>query len=503
MPIERDAGRAAPVGARSLVDSVVEATDATRLESPGVAEARPRLDAFHREPSPVARPGALDRPGGRAAGQAAHRRAAGAGHRPARRVDLPPGQRHPPPSAVSELEASWRGLHYLVNQIEDADVVKVRVLSVSWKELTRDMERAIEFDQSQLFRKVYSDEYGTAGGEPFGVLLGDYEIRSRPCAEHPTDDVEALRDDLRRRRGGVRPVHHRRASLALGTERLQLPGTRREPVGHVRPTGVPEVAGVSRAGGLSIRRADLASRADAASLRRRRIAASTDSSFARRWPGRIARSTSGETRPMPSAPCWPARSPSRAGWPTSAASGATSRAAAWSRACPSTAFGTDKRGVAPKCSTDVIGFRPPGAGIERTGVPAALRLRRDGVLGLLRGAIGAEAEEVRRSGGHDQRPGVEHVALHAVRVAVRPLSQGGGPRQDRRVQRGERGRGLLAPLAPAVRDFGRRGRFGDQGGVAACGRPTPASSNIPASREATSASPGSGRTTNWTTWFRR
>ncbi len=90
------------------------------------------------------------------------------------------------------LEAAWRGLRYLAQQAEGAENVKIRVLSVSWSELARDLERAIEFDQSQLFRKVYSDEFGTPGGEPFGLLLGDYEIRPRPSAEHPVDDVAAL-----------------------------------------------------------------------------------------------------------------------------------------------------------------------------------------------------------------------------------------------------------------------------------------------------------------------
>lgn len=90
------------------------------------------------------------------------------------------------------LESSWRGLHYLTRQAEGAEGVKIRALSVAWNELARDLERAIEFDQSQLFRKVYGDEFGLAGGEPFGLLLGDYEIHPRPSADHPVDDVSAL-----------------------------------------------------------------------------------------------------------------------------------------------------------------------------------------------------------------------------------------------------------------------------------------------------------------------
>ena len=91
-----------------------------------------------------------------------------------------------------KLDASWRGLEYLTGKLPDDDSVKIRVLDVSWNELVQDQTRALEFDQSQLFRKVYESEFGHPGGEPFGVLLGDYEIRHRPSADHPFDDIEAL-----------------------------------------------------------------------------------------------------------------------------------------------------------------------------------------------------------------------------------------------------------------------------------------------------------------------
>lgn len=91
-----------------------------------------------------------------------------------------------------KLEGSWRGLHYLVHQNEDPDAIKIRVLNVTWVELGRDLERAIEFDQSQLFRKVYSNEFGMPGGKPFGVLLGDYEIRHRPTRNYPIDDLSTV-----------------------------------------------------------------------------------------------------------------------------------------------------------------------------------------------------------------------------------------------------------------------------------------------------------------------
>lgn len=94
--------------------------------------------------------------------------------------------------AFRALEASWRGLYYLWEQARDAENVKIRLLSLSWRELTKDMERAIEFDQSQLFRLVYTEEFDMPGGEPFGVLLGDYSVQHRPSTEHPTDDIGTL-----------------------------------------------------------------------------------------------------------------------------------------------------------------------------------------------------------------------------------------------------------------------------------------------------------------------
>lgn len=98
--------------------------------------------------------------------------------------------------AFQKLEASWRGLQYLVDQAarHGTDSIRIRVLHMSWRELTRDLERAPEFDQSHFFRKVYEGEFGTPGGQPFGMLIGDYEIHPRPSEEHPFDDIKTLKD---------------------------------------------------------------------------------------------------------------------------------------------------------------------------------------------------------------------------------------------------------------------------------------------------------------------
>ncbi|MFN5290981.1 MAG: type VI secretion system contractile sheath large subunit, partial [Planctomycetia bacterium] len=78
--------------------------------------------------------------------------------------------------AFMKLEASWRGIWSLTNQLESDSIIKIKILSISWDELSQDFSKSIEFDQSSLFQKIYSDEFGTPGGEPYGLLLGDFEI---------------------------------------------------------------------------------------------------------------------------------------------------------------------------------------------------------------------------------------------------------------------------------------------------------------------------------------
>lgn len=79
-----------------------------------------------------------------------------------------------------KLEGAWRGLHYLVMQSETSTMLKIRVLNISKDELRKDLEKAVEFDQSALFKKVYEEEYGTFGGAPYGALIGDYEFGRHP-----------------------------------------------------------------------------------------------------------------------------------------------------------------------------------------------------------------------------------------------------------------------------------------------------------------------------------
>ena len=86
------------------------------------------------------------------------------------------------------LEGSWRGLNYLVMNAETGRDMKIRVLNASKKELARDLSKAVEFDQSTLFKKIYEGEFGTPGGEPYGALIGDYYFGAGQ------EDMELLRD---------------------------------------------------------------------------------------------------------------------------------------------------------------------------------------------------------------------------------------------------------------------------------------------------------------------
>ena len=88
--------------------------------------------------------------------------------------------------SFTKLEGTWRGLHYLVMNSETSATLKIRALNISKRELYKDLSKAVEFDQSQIFKKIYENEFGTPGGEPYGALIGDYEFTNHP------EDIELL-----------------------------------------------------------------------------------------------------------------------------------------------------------------------------------------------------------------------------------------------------------------------------------------------------------------------
>src|SRR5262245_12608001 len=87
-----------------------------------------------------------------------------------------------------KLEGGWRGLHYLVNNTETDEMLKIRFMNITKLDVGKTLKRykGTAWDQSPLFKKVYEEEYGTFGGEPFGCLVGDYYF------DHTPPDVELL-----------------------------------------------------------------------------------------------------------------------------------------------------------------------------------------------------------------------------------------------------------------------------------------------------------------------
>jgi type VI secretion system protein ImpC len=87
-----------------------------------------------------------------------------------------------------KLESAWRGLHYLVNNTETDENLKIRVMNISKQDLGKTLKRfkGAAWDQSPIFKKLYEEEYGQFGGEPYGALVGDYHF------DHTPPDVELL-----------------------------------------------------------------------------------------------------------------------------------------------------------------------------------------------------------------------------------------------------------------------------------------------------------------------
>lgn len=85
-----------------------------------------------------------------------------------------------------KLEGSWRGLQHMIMNTETGSGLKIKVLNTSKKEVFKDLDKAVEFDQSQIFKKIYESEFGSAGGQPYGAMIGDFTFTNHP------DDIDLL-----------------------------------------------------------------------------------------------------------------------------------------------------------------------------------------------------------------------------------------------------------------------------------------------------------------------
>ena len=110
------------------------------------------------------------------------------------------------------LEASWRGLKYLVSQTETSSLLKIKVLNASKAELSKDFRTSPDYDQSVLFKKIYEEEFGTFGGEPYGAFIGDYEF-----SKHP-DDFNLLEEIARVASAAHAPFVSAASSSLFGLE---------------------------------------------------------------------------------------------------------------------------------------------------------------------------------------------------------------------------------------------------------------------------------------------
>jgi type VI secretion system protein ImpC len=111
-----------------------------------------------------------------------------------------------------KLEGTWRGLKYLIDQSETGTQLKIKVLNVAKRTLSKDLERAIEFDQSMLFKHVYENEYGQLGGKPYGMLVGDYEFDGKSA-----EDMKMLQQ-----LGGIAGAAHAPFVAAAGAQMFNL-----------------------------------------------------------------------------------------------------------------------------------------------------------------------------------------------------------------------------------------------------------------------------------------
>lgn len=97
-------------------------------------------------------------------------------------------------ATFQSLEASWRGLHSLVINPDCSDqYIKIKLLDIHWNSVARDLKFSLEFDQSMLFKKIYSEEFDHPGGEPFGLLIGDYNISHNGFSQDGISHLETLR----------------------------------------------------------------------------------------------------------------------------------------------------------------------------------------------------------------------------------------------------------------------------------------------------------------------
>ena len=163
-----------------------------------------------------------------------------------------------------KLEGTWRGLHHLVNNTETDEMLKIRVLNISKKDVGSTIKKfkGTAWDQSPLFKKLYEDEFGTPGGQPYGCLIGDYQF------DHTAPDVEILSGMAQIASAAHAPFISAGSPTLMGMETWQELSNPRDLTKIFQTRGICRVALIARVGGCALYRPDHAAVSRAHSLRR-------------------------------------------------------------------------------------------------------------------------------------------------------------------------------------------------------------------------------------------
>ena len=325
------------------------------------------------------------------------------------------------------------------HELRDQHHLKIKVLNVSKRELFKDVDKAVEFDQSQIFKKLYENEFGIARRR--AVRRPDRRLR----VHQPSRGHRPAEQDVERGGGGLLPVHLRRLAEAVRLRQLvrSCPSRatwRRSSTRSSTPSGSRSaIRDDSRFVTLTMPRvlARLPYGAEHQADRGVRLRG-----------GRVRRE--GSAKPVPhdqyswmnAAYVMGARLTdafAKYGWCT-AIRGAEGGGKV--EGLPAHIFTSDDGDTDLKCPTEIGITDRRENELEQARLPAAVPLQEHRLRRVLRRPDDAEAEEVRPARGHGQRRHLGAAAVHHGHVAVRPLPQGDGPRQDRLVHGGGGLRGL-------------------------------------------------------------
>ena len=344
-----------------------------------------------------------------------------------------------------KLEATWRGLKYLLSQSETGTMLKIKVLNVSKKDLLRDLQRAPEFDQSALFKKVYEEEYGVFGGTPFGALVGDYYF------DKSGQDMELLEKISNVAAAAHAPFLSSASHDLFNLEKFTDLDQPRDLARSSTPRSTRSGRRSARAKTRATWRSG-AARSDARAVWQRHRA------------DRGVQLRGARRRHRPHAYLW-----GNAAYALAANVNKAFAAYGWCASIrgvesgglveglPVHNFRTEAGELVMKCPTEVAGHRSSRKGARGPRFRGARAPEGNGKRRVLQRAVVPEAEGVRHAAGHRERAPLGATAVHLRDVSLRALPEGDDARQDRRLYVARADRLVPEPLDPELRHGPGRG----------------------------------------------